>query len=391
MQRTATLDILRTLAFSLVCFGSHLEPSPEASGSLLHNLFHGLTTGLVRGGWVGVDLFFVLSGFLVSGLLFREHQTHGKISARNFLLRRGLKIYPSFWLLIGATVLVDFLAGKPRLPATISELLFIQNYGPFLYWHTWSLAVEEHFYLLLLVFLLFISNRGTAQNPFKCIPLVFFAVAIISLAGRMATEITMEFTTKTHHNPTHLRLDGLFFGVLLSYLYHYRPKPFLEFAMRYRFALSCFGILAFLPAFVFPVETPFIHTFGFTLFYLGAGALLVAALSVRLPEASVFRSVAYMGTHSYSIYLWHVPVIIWLLPFLSQALGAHWNWPTYLATYVSATLVAGIGMALLVEIPTLKLRDRWFPSRARTLAMDRQVRTKDVCIPNASLQQVTHD
>ncbi|HEX2719000.1 MAG TPA: acyltransferase, partial [Gemmatimonadaceae bacterium] len=98
-QRSRTLDILRTVAVLLV-MGRHLFPPPAHMPAWVQ----GLAATLTRGGWVGVDLFFVLSGYLVSGLLFEEHKRSGRLSVGPFLLRRGLKIYPPFWLLIAVTV-----------------------------------------------------------------------------------------------------------------------------------------------------------------------------------------------------------------------------------------------------------------------------------------------
>src|SRR4051812_38341147 len=100
MGRSKAIDLLRAVAVCLVCFGRHMAPCPLGSGSWVQTSAHAVTAVLARGGWVGVDLFFVLSGYLVSGLLFREHQRFGSISGSQFLFRRGFKIYPSFWLLI---------------------------------------------------------------------------------------------------------------------------------------------------------------------------------------------------------------------------------------------------------------------------------------------------
>src|SRR5215470_10370022 len=101
---------------------------------------------LIYGGWIGVDLFFVLSGFLVSGLLFREHLTHQRIEVGSFLARRGLKIYPGFYVLIAVSVLASVAMHRALSAAgVLSEVFFVQNYRRGLWPHTWSLAVEEHF------------------------------------------------------------------------------------------------------------------------------------------------------------------------------------------------------------------------------------------------------
>jgi len=332
-------------------------------------LIHNFTIVLERGGWIGVDLFFVLSGFLVSGLLFREHQKFGSISAKRFLVRRGLKIYPAFWLMIIVTVIVFYVQHR-HLPikASISELAFVQNYGLFLWWHTWSLAVEEHFYFLLLIFLLGLSYYQITQKKFASIPYFFLALALLSLFLRILTARALPFGLKTHLFPSHLRMDSLFFGVFISYFYHFYPTSFLRFATRFRVPLTLTGVLLLSPAFMLQLETtPFIYTFGLTLFYIGSGCLLIASLATNLPKNRLTTSAAYLGSHSYSIYLWHGAVATWLIPILASLIGIHWNWPLYATSYFVLSLVVGVAMALLIEFPTLKMRDRLFPSLSRPL------------------------
>src|SRR5215471_3658603 len=96
--RNQSLDALRCIAVLLV-LGLHL-PYYRVWGTL---------------GWIGVDLFFVLSGFLISGLLFQEYKKTGSINFKRFLIRRGLKIYPSFYLLIVAAMIVSFLVPSASL------------------------------------------------------------------------------------------------------------------------------------------------------------------------------------------------------------------------------------------------------------------------------------
>ncbi|MSP58983.1 MAG: acyltransferase [Myxococcales bacterium] len=126
--RSAAIDALRGVAILLV-LGRHI---PEVLQ--LPAVVHTALAEWRRFGWIGVDLFFVLSGFLVSGLLFREHQRHGRLFAGRFLIRRGFKIYPGFYLLLFATWLV---LGRWLPPhALLSEGLFVQNYWLSAWAHT---------------------------------------------------------------------------------------------------------------------------------------------------------------------------------------------------------------------------------------------------------------
>ena len=365
MNRFKQIDILRALAVFLV-LGRHLLPCPAAISPFLNQI----TRIWIQGGWIGVDLFFVLSGFLVSGLLFREFEKHHQLRIGNFLIRRGFKIYPPFWVMTGVTIVLAIRQYKqvPWLPA-ISELLFVQNYGPALWRFTWSLAVEEHFYLLLALGFFILAKHRPAQ-PFRSIPVAFIAVAVICLTLRLlvAACIHGPFDLKLQLFPSHLRMDSLFFGVLLSYLYHNHPKQFLSIASRFRFFLLCLGVLMLAPAFCLPLETtPFLYTYGLTLFYLGSGCLLVSALGLPPPSSRFATAIAYLGSHSYSVYLWHMPVGRWGIEMAERRLGPHYNWFVYAGVYLVGAVVFGVVMATLIEFPVLRIRDRFFPSRGNPL------------------------
>lgn len=341
----------------------------EQGASFLRCIAHNITTIWVRGGWIGVDLFFVLSGFLVSGLLFREHQKFGVISGKNFLIRRGLKIYPAFWLLIGITAAVQLFQHTFRFKPYISEILFIQNYFTSIWAHTWSLAVEEHFYISLLLYFVVLARSNT-PNPFRQIPSTFVVVAGLSLALRLATSYgSPHYSHRIHLFPSHLRMDSLFFGVLISYIYHHYPSRCITLATRYRLFAMLIGTLFLVPAFAFSLEsTRFISTFGLTLFYLGSGLILIAALVTDVEQKRIMRMIAYVGSHSYSIYLWHIPIAEWLVPWAKASMGHYWNWGIYFILYFLGSICSGIVMAVIIEFPILKIRDRLFPSRANPLS-----------------------
>jgi peptidoglycan/LPS O-acetylase OafA/YrhL len=368
-KRSTAVDILRATAVLLV-LGRHINLLATGDFSAWHSFGGWFSETWTRGGWIGVDLFFVLSGFLVSGLLFREHQKFGTISAKDFLIRRGFKIYPAFWVLIAITSIRMLIGHNFSTPKIISELLFLQNYGPSAWVHTWSLAVEEHFYILLLLLLVFLSRRRSA-NPFSSIPKIFLGVAAAALCLRLVTSSAPGCYALLE--PSHLRMDSLFCGVVISYVYHYYSSGFLNVARRYRVATLVLGVAAMAPAFVFPVETtPFMYTWGLTLLYIGSGLILIASLTFKLPENKIVKSAAYVGSHSYSIYLWHVPVAICGLHLLARCLGPHATGLINCTFYFFGSIFLGILMAVLVEFPLLRIRDRWFPSRARPLSVSAQ-------------------
>lgn len=310
---------------------------------------------LTNMGWTGVDLFFVISGFLVSGLLFRERQRSGGADLLRFFVRRGLKIYPLFFSLIGLTALVYFIVGKQihyRLFA--QELLFLQNYLGGIYLHTWSLAIEEHFYILLILCFSLLHKKYLRLIPWIC---VFFMVATPALRFALCAAGHCN-----NHFLTHTRIDSLFTGVLLSYLWHYNQQVLL------RISSGAYLILFILTAGTFAIfgfaapESFFTQTFGFTLLAL-AGAALILGVLLNKNALSAWQPLAFTGFYSYAIYLVHIPVKLIFAYFGIEESGDATN-TLYFACYVACSVAGGIVVSELVEQPVLRLRDRLFPSKA---------------------------
>jgi peptidoglycan/LPS O-acetylase OafA/YrhL len=369
-ERLLNLDLLRFLAVALV-IGRHMSVPPVMPGwpEPLHQFF------LVweRGGWVGVDLFFVLSGFLVSGLLFTEFLTRGAVSPLHFYVRRGWKIYPAFWCLLAVSVVLLPATGWPFSGARLaSEMFFVQNYYPGLWNHTWSLAVEEHFYLLLpLLFWVVMTTASRSQSSLRPILYVAAATSLVVFAVRMINwQLLPQYTHSDHLMPTHLRLDSLMFGVVLAYGFHLHPAKFAAIMSPWRIALLPVGAACFIPAFVWPLGTnAFVHTAGFTLFQFGAGMLLVSALLLPAVTGFLPRLLARLGAYSYSIYLWHFVVIVHLMPFVWSRVTGSLPYPVVFLLSFAATMIVGVVLGKVIEFPALALRDRWFPSRSRPLGI----------------------
>jgi peptidoglycan/LPS O-acetylase OafA/YrhL len=360
-MRNKRLDILRCIAVLLV-LGRH---------------------GMIGGvwfevGWAGVDLFFVLSGFLISGLLFSEYKRTQRISLRTFFIRRGFKIYPAFWAMLIGSYFISLSYGMPvRLALWLRELLFIQNYMPGIWRHTWSLAVEEHFYIILPLFLFaLIRLSRNRRDPFWFIPYAFCIIAPVTLALRYLAVHQSTYRPEEFWRImflTHLRIDALFFGVVIGYLYHFRPEfiPTLLSARRNRLAVAGITVLLISCCFAFPVETPFMQSFGLTLVYLGLGGLLVLTLSARDPDKSssltraawskIGDALAFVGMYSYSIYLWHIPIATYGLRIVQHLSPVTLSMASLTYIYIAISIPFGILMARIVEFPVLLLRDRLFP------------------------------
>ncbi len=391
--RLLQLDVLRGIAIVLV-LGRHMPLREAGVLAPLARLWY-------RVGWAGVDLFFVLSGFLIGGLLFNELKNHGAIDVKRFLIRRGFKIWPSYYaylvlvfamLCLGFDAPVKIRAGEfvKAAKVMIPNVLNVQNYYRNMpRTHTWSLAVEEHFYLLLpflLIWLVRLRKTGEARS-LRAIPAIALATMIGCTALRVLTNWLWYSTSEDlrtfqllHYFPTHLRLDGLMFGVLIAYIYAYHASVF-AWVARYRWSvlLAGIGLLAPLCWGRLGLD-PFVWTYGFTLAYLGFGCVVAAFVATpishgilgRMIGSGVGRAFAFIGVYSYAIYLWHVDLagvpVAWLdRKFLASSLSDSGRWAITMTLFAAGSVIAGVVMGWLIERPTLAIRDRYFPGRARAL------------------------
>lgn len=365
--RNTGLDLVRLLAVVLV-IGRHMS-LPPGSGWV--------PVAVQTGGWVGVDLFFVLSGFLISGLLFREYSGSGGIRTGRFLARRGFKIYPSFYVMLIATVAVRLASSQPvPLRGFLAEFFFVQNYLGGLWDHTWSLAVEEHFYLGIAAMFGLLLHRGRGKaDPFSGIPLIFLVMAAACQSARLLNLLEgLDYTHTRYLFATHLRIDSLMFGVLLSYLSHYRslgrltgriPSP----------VLLATGAALLAPAFMFPLERyELVSVAGVVAFYLGSGAVIIAAVRLRNAPCRLVRVLGSVGAASYSIYLWHMPVMDWGWR-LAWALFRTESYLIYACICLAGSIAVGMAMNKIVEWPMLKVRERFLPSPRAVGALPEQVFT----------------
>lgn len=344
-HREIELDFIRGIAILLV-----IDFHSEGHSILLAPF---LMLGMKNFGWAGVDLFFVLSGFLVGGLLVKEWKLHGRIHAQRFLVRRGLKIWPQYYVFL----FLGLLAGHRRFGDQWGNLLNLQNYiGPKS--HTWTLAVEEHAYLLLVLILSVASRKATRVRR------VFLLLA--SLAGAVLVNRVVEawlgrpgLDVFIH---TDTRLDGILYGVMLAMLYHFAPE---RFAMLQRRWPLWVGVL--LVTLIYLRFSP--HTFWawpmswFLADMCGIAALMLLyrrGVSPRRPFW--YRWIAAIGLYSYGIYLWHVSVLVpvkTLTPHLPASVAPVWM---ACGPYLLG-IPLGIVFTRLIEFPALRVRDRLFPRR----------------------------
>jgi peptidoglycan/LPS O-acetylase OafA/YrhL len=379
-RRNIQLDFLRGVAILLV-FGRHLEIARPGGGvGVFADLWF-------RIGWLGVDLFFVLSGFLIGGLLLSEYAQHGKIDISRFLVRRGLKIYPPYLAFLAYLILVPCAKVWANGGAVIEQFgmqwekywpnfLFLQNYvGTNPAGHTWTLAVEEHFYLLLPLVLFYLARNGAVRLMLP----ISLAVMVLCLTLRCLA-IWSHDAYALKMSASHLRLDALLFGVGLRGVAQFHPKLFEAFGRR-RVLLVIAGLALWAPNLFIEPGTVLIRTIGLTATFLGAGALLLATYHSRTSDFGrlrvivhpFVRVVAWIGFYSYAVYLWHVTAIGILertvAGRLSNWIGVEnpWWWVLSVTLVSFGAIAAGVIASKLIEWPVLRIRDRYFPTRSGTL------------------------
>ncbi|MET0945852.1 MAG: acyltransferase, partial [Flavobacterium sp.] len=310
-SRLRELDFLRGIAIILVLFRHQ-------------NLFD-FTKKM---GWIGVDLFFVLSGFLVSGLLFKEYKKFGNLQPGLFLIRRGFKIYPLYYLTYFLYLAIKIIKNQFDLTGFLSEIFFIQNYVTgwgYAYVPTWSLAVEEHFYFgLAFLFLaglklkLFDFDEKSKSNRISNFELSILFLLIITFIMRIYSNIYIPENEAKNITMTHLRMDSLLAGVLVSYLYYFKNDWLTSNFHKYKKSLLVIALLflSFAP-FVDFEESIYVRIFGFTLLYISFSIILILFLvqkNINEKLDAVFSRkvvdfIGKIGLSSYSIYLTHGLVI----------------------------------------------------------------------------------
>jgi peptidoglycan/LPS O-acetylase OafA/YrhL len=350
-MRLKSLDTLRGIAVLLVLF-SHSYPLGDDVPSYLKAIHQ----YLYYIGWCGVDLFFVLSGFLISGLIFNEINKTETFSPRRFLIRRGFKIYPLFYSFIVITIIYR-LVRHHDIPysSLFAEIFYFQNYVQGLWTHTWSLAVEEHFYFLIAIVFSLAMVKNTIHN--RSLGKYLVAALILILILRICVYYFI-YNGERIRLYSHHRMDSLLFGVLLSYFNTYYP----EVLKKYRSALK-YSIIPLIIIVLWSVHnsfgTEYMKTIGFTVLYLCFGLMLIYSY-MNEKYFSRLKILPFIGVYSYSIYLFHMVFKFWGLNTINLLVKPN-SFVNFLI-YMAGSILMGVVFTKLIEKPFLKIRDKYFPS-----------------------------
>jgi peptidoglycan/LPS O-acetylase OafA/YrhL len=355
-QRSIELDFIRGIAIIAV-MGFHFHTVHTGSAFIA-----AIEYPLKSFGKEGVNLFFTLSGFLVGGLLLKQYAKVGRIDARRFIIRRIFKIWPAYYVLI----LFHVFAGRhPTSTFLVQNLTHMQNYLGSSITQTWSLAVEEHFYLFLPALLLVVSMLKLRANAILAILL---SICAIVLAARCVVVSKGDLDAAFFY--TQYRIDSLLFGVILAAVYWMKPELYRRMASHKKTLIAL--VVALVAWLVLATKNvPLDESIGYTLQALGFCALIVLTIeySQTLRDSRLFRAVAWIGVYSYGIYLWHslalAPGDMLIRKFEGWHVPAIAAWaPVLIAQFVIAIAI-GYVTTRAIEFPFLRIRDAIFPARRK--------------------------
>lgn len=321
-SRIPGLDGLRAIAIVLVLYG-HLVPADL--GAILRR------SALISP--LGVRLFFVLSGFLITTLLLREHQSYGEISLRRFYVRRTFRIFPAFYTYI---LVISLLVAVPARDLLFAVTYTMNFHEQRVWWvgHLWSLAVEEQFYLLW---------------PFALVALGTPRALRLALGAMVLAPVLRILTLLLYPSLLGLTdqafpyvVDTLATGCALAI-----ARPTLEASPRYRTLLESWRVWPLIALCLAPsvvTRSWFDLSVSMTLANLGL-ALVVHRCVVRPPQFLGNRVLGALGILSYSLYLWQQP-------FLNRHSS---SWTAHFPLNIALAVAAAIASYVVIERPTLKL------------------------------------
>lgn len=355
------LDHLRALAIIMVFFFHYGTLFPHPKWVYLSGIL----------GWTGVNLFFVLSGYLISSKLFEEVAKSGMISWRDFFIKRVFRIFPLFFLIVALYAFFPYLReAEPMGPIwryltfTQNFLLDIRNSGTFI--HAWSLCVEEQFYLVLPVLVLILLQLKIFKTGGFYLLITLFVLGFLiryySYNHYVQPYInTPEFFFKwgTYiYYPTYCQLDGLIFGVSIAAIFQFLPN-LRDNILKYGNILFFVSVVLVCATFLLNYNRTLVGSM--VLFPIVDFSMAIMVLSALSPNCFLYtmRSsfTSQVATYSYSAYLFHKMMI-----HVVQANAKFFHLPQdgtliFILSALSTFLVSII-LNRIIERPFLKLRNK---------------------------------
>jgi len=333
-------------------------------------------------GWMGVDLFFVLSGYLIASQLMRPLARGGSPDYRKFFSRRLLRTLPAYTAILALYFLVPALGERDAIQPlwqflTFTENLLVDVKRGTSFSHAWSLCVEEQFYLIFPVVVMLLSARPSASKTITAIvSVVLFGILLRSYLwlSHVSTEAfdpasdpdAISYMELIYY-PTWSRLDGLLAGISIAGIEIFRPSWWHKITSRPNLLLAVggLGVAAAILWFGGQIGTLYPTTFAFPLLAFSIAALVAGAADSRSLVGRVnVPGAKALSTGAYSLYLSHKIAF----HLVAQSRDGAPNW-LYFALALGLALAFGTALYWVVERPFLLLRDR-LDGRTRTPLSD---------------------
>ena len=331
-------------------------------------LFH-LNSSWLPGGFLGVDIFFVISGYLIGGILFRELSTN-TFSLKNFYLRRMRRILPAFFAVV---IFVLVVGGQLMMPGSdewnltrrsalssvffSGNIYFARNMDYFVpaveiqsLNHLWSLGVEEQFYFLyplILLMIMFVVRSASKQGAKLNTPVIWMLVllAVLSFSGAFFPTSYHDTEFVAYYLP-HLRFGELLIGAILAVAVSNATK---EISSTRATVVGSLGLLVLVVCLTisFPNKTPWFPGFAAAIPCIASAGIIYAGFGNHWVKKLLSnRVMVFVGKISYSLYLWHWPLLAFAHYLLGKKLA-----PQVVVIVVILTLLFSLASYYLIEQP----------------------------------------
>jgi peptidoglycan/LPS O-acetylase OafA/YrhL len=332
---------------------------PRHAWELLGGEFVGpVLKPIFKAGWIGVDLFFVLSGFLIGSQLFQSVRREGRVPFGRFYLKRTLRIMPSYYAVLALYFLWPAFREKPEIDPAWRFIFYVMNYGRRgeAFSHAWSLCIEEHFYL---VFPFIVAACAWRPKVLRPAWLVGGALTgVIALRYFLWSKGAPFYPAV--YRPSHTHFDGLTIGAGLAALREFKPALWSKVVSR-PMALLFVGTVLIGCGVYEGFPQPIAYVLSFSLVSTGFGAIVAAALAPRFWLARThIPGAATLAALAFTLYLTHKQMI----HLAAQVVGEYRERPLItIALSVLFIVAAASSIHFTVERPFLKLRDRLLKQR----------------------------
>jgi len=367
LNRIFGLDFLRALAIFLVVL-SHVTflVFPQEDNLVI--------TAIRIFGAVGVDLFFVLSGYLIGGILLKQIKLN-KTSSKDVLTfwkRRWLRTLPNYYLVLMLNIVIFITLGK-QLPNHWGLYIpFLQNFSyphPNFFTEAWSLSIEEYAYLLLplLLFISFKLFKGLNKQKIFLYTTVFviFALVLLKYQYYLNTAIhSYSDWSASFRKVVIYRIDSIYIGFLLVYL----MSAYQQFCNSYKKHLLFLGLFSFMLIHLLmfryqlsPEKNLFFYVFVYLQVVVVSMALVFPYFSTLKYTGLFFKPIQFLSVHSYAIYLVNYSIVLLSVQQLFVIEGMSFFQKTGMALlFLGITLLLSVLIYRFFELPILKYRDRKF-------------------------------